>query len=518
MNDKITPQKHQQQQQPSFPYTYLVHSNTLNQSREPITPRGEGISNNNNNNSKELPYQQPNYLWQTEERERDQQEYITFLNQRRPYSRNSDTASVQFLNDDRLNSTNKFGIQNNNIKGSERIKQFESKEPKELFAKDIAQIRVTKQLNNNQQMTSREEREWVGDEKRREENKRSNEVDYSSNDFRIARAAIEEAAARQQNIRGPPDRLRRVKRIGDTTIITEHRDPYSFYWQLDQLKNSEQEPERIPPPVDYVLEEEEEEEEIQHPFLIIGMLIVVLDWKKKLNQKEKSEFAFVSLEKGRLLCHVFRCNQPAKEIAEALSNICGTLLRQKNYSRPSSFNGSTGLRRITRQSTPILPSPIEEQKKIIRCHFIGVTQVPRATGIEMLNEAVDRLLKEVRKERWTFVDVHISPSTIIIFEAKGVQRQIASCRVRYLSFLGIGRDTKHCAFIVAQSTDHFICYVFHTEPSANSLAKTIEAACKLRYQKVLDAHLSSPNESLSRSMPILEEWSKNQRGINNTHF
>jgi amyloid beta (A4) precursor protein-binding family B protein 2 (Fe65-like) len=69
--------------------------------------------------------------------------------------------------------------------------------------------------------------------------------------------------------------------------------------------------------------------------------------------------------------------------------------------------------------------------------------VPRATGIEVLNEAVDRLLAEVHKEvNWTLVDVHISPSSIVIFEAFGTQRQIASCRVRYLSFLGIGRDVK----------------------------------------------------------------------------
>jgi amyloid beta (A4) precursor protein-binding family B protein 2 (Fe65-like) len=33
-----------------------------------------------------------------------------------------------------------------------------------------------------------------------------------------------------------------------------------------------------------------------------------------------------------------------------------------------------------------------------------------------------------------------------------------------------------------------MCYVFHVEPSAGAMAKTIEAACKLRYQKVLDAH------------------------------
>lgn len=71
-----------------------------------------------------------------------------------------------------------------------------------------------------------------------------------------------------------------------------------------------------------------------------------------------------------------------------------------------------------------------------------VFSVPRATGIEMLNEAVDRLLSEVGRERWSLVDVHISPSAIAIFEARAPQRQIASCRVRYLSFLGVGRDVK----------------------------------------------------------------------------
>ena len=32
-----------------------------------------------------------------------------------------------------------------------------------------------------------------------------------------------------------------------------------------------------------------------------------------------------------------------------------------------------------------------------------------------------------------------------------------------------------------------MCHVFHCQPSAGQLCKTIEAACKLRYQKCLDA-------------------------------
>ena len=58
-----------------------------------------------------------------------------------------------------------------------------------------------------------------GGKERRDNNIEQSEVDYSSSDFQLAKAAIEEAAARQ-HLRGPPDRLRRVKRIGDTTIAS----------------------------------------------------------------------------------------------------------------------------------------------------------------------------------------------------------------------------------------------------------------------------------------------------------
>ena len=58
----------------------------------------------------------------------------------------------------------------------------------------------------------------------------------------------------------------------------------------------------------------------------------------------------------------------------------------------------------------------------------------------MLNDAVDRLVGQVRPERWILCDVGIAPSTIIVQEVGG--NQIAECRVRYLSFLGIGRDIK----------------------------------------------------------------------------
>ncbi|KAI1721274.1 phosphotyrosine interaction domain (PTB/PID) domain-containing protein [Ditylenchus destructor] len=520
-------------------------------------------------------------------------------------------------------------------------------------------------------------------------------VDYSPRDFRHSRAIIEEAAAKNNQKpamhsagdHSPASNVR-VRQVGDTTIVTEHRDPYSFYWQLDQFKKKQEDPPRKPPPPDYVIDEEEEPERqetivlspdshdsgvqveshysrprkeepvrqlpsgwekhedptgfsyywhvdsgtiqrdppviSQRPTIPEQVAIPVnasqqtillpppsipqqpiieehafrqtttkrrvenrdessdneraeFDGKKKrfmvrslgwveipeedltaersstavnraivelsatpsprdnsqkwgngkelimeLDDKELSlldpdnmhvlnkhsiqqirvwgvgkdnarDFAYVARDKNtrRFLCHVFRCDSPAKIIANSLRDICKSLMAQR---RPASLHafGTIPEKRITKES--LLLTPIDEPKRVIRCHFIGVTQVPKATGIDVLNEAVDRLVNQVRLDRWVLVDVSIAPSTIIITELN-TNNQIAQCRVRYLSFLGIGQDIKRCAFIMHTSSENFMCYVFHVEPSASALAKTIEAACKLRYQKVLDAHINRQNHS-----------------------
>lgn len=118
------------------------------------------------------------------------------------------------------------------------------------------------------------------------------------------------------------------------------------------------------------------------------------------------------------MCHVFRCDTPARTIANTLRDICRRLMLER---RPNSLGSlNYGEKRliasqfnlfvhvsIKKENINIafdyfaegtyLPSPIEEPKKIIQCNFLGVTQVPRATGIGVLNEAVDRLVSQVSK-------------------------------------------------------------------------------------------------------------------------
>lgn len=49
-------------------------------------------------------------------------------------------------------------------------------------------------------------------------------------------------------------------------------------------------------------------------------------------------------------------------------------------------------------------------------------------------------------------------------------------------------DVKRAGFIAQIDERQFMAHCFECDPSAGALCKTIEAACKLRYQKCLDAH------------------------------
>ncbi len=63
-------------------------------------------------------------------------------------------------------------------------------------------------------------------------------------------------------------------------------------------------------------------------------------------------------------------------------------------------------------------------------------------GMDVLHPAIDKLSTRVPPERWQLVDVAIAPSTIKITEGTTKGRLIEECRVRYLSFMGIGHNVK----------------------------------------------------------------------------
>lgn len=229
------------------------------------------------------------------------------------------------------------------------------------------------------------------------------------------------------------------------------------------------------------------------------------------------DFAYVARDRvtRKHMCHVFRCDTPARTIANTLRDICKKIMIERSLTQnlgksvDTNKNGGNGnmvrsgltrptnlptehrrihSRGMTTYAAQSFPTPMEEPKKVLKVHYLGMTQVNKATGMDVLNAAIEHMTTTVHMDKWQFVNVAVAPSTITICEPGEEGKQLIECRVRFLSFLGIGKNVKQCAFIVHTAQDQFVAHVFHCEPSSGALCKTIEAACKLRYQKCLDAH------------------------------
>lgn len=247
------------------------------------------------------------------------------------------------------------------------------------------------------------------------------------------------------------------------------------------------------------------------------------------------DFAYVARDKHtrRHTCHVFRCDVPARAIANTLRDICKKILIERSLAQSSSkLIGQSSVSSSTSNSSTLtsssssvtseksekrhssrgpmarptslgpsfndklktktvpapesFPTPMEEPRKVLKAFFLGTLQVTKPGGMEVINEAINTLMTDVAREDWKMVSVAVAPSTVTIQFTDG-QTSPLDCRVRFLSFLGIGRDIRTCAFVVHTAQDTFVSHIFYCEPNAGPLCKTIEAACKLRYQKCLDA-------------------------------
>lgn len=246
-------------------------------------------------------------------------------------------------------------------------------------------------------------------------------------------------------------------------------------------------------------------------------------WGVGRDNGRERDFAYVARDPGsrRFMCHVFRCDMPARIIANALRDVCKRMVLERSLSDPAGGGQErpappAATRRLASLSLgeeeeeeeeggPIILRPaMEEPRKVLGALYLGSVPVAAAAGMDLLNGAIDALLDRVPRAHWLPVQVSVAPSTVTVtLEAAGGGGQVlAECRVRFLSFLGIGREVTHCGFVMHTAQDRFVAHVFHCEPSAGALCKTIEAACKLRYQKCLDAHRqAAPHPSAPATPP-----------------
>ncbi|RXN17866.1 amyloid beta A4 precursor -binding family B member 2-like isoform X1 [Labeo rohita] len=214
------------------------------------------------------------------------------------------------------------------------------------------------------------------------------------------------------------------------------------------------------------------------------------------------DFAYVARDKNTrvLKCHVFQCDSPAESVASSLKQICSKIMAERRSVGPvagssSQFSSDVPLR-------VEFPTPKTDLQHSFHVLYLGMTSVLRPIGMDMINGAIDSLMSSAGKEDWTPVLLNVADATITVIKEKEEEEEVmVECRVRFLSFMGVGRDIHTFAFIMDTGNQHFQCHVFWCEPNAGTVSEAVQSACVLRYQKCLGKTGSSspaPADSVTR--------------------
>uniref|UniRef100_A0A8C9RV93 Amyloid beta protein binding family B member 2 n=1 Tax=Scleropages formosus TaxID=113540 RepID=A0A8C9RV93_SCLFO len=220
------------------------------------------------------------------------------------------------------------------------------------------------------------------------------------------------------------------------------------------------------------------------------------------------DFAYVARDKDTriLKCHVFRCDTPAKAIATSLHEICSKIMAERKSAKALA-GGSSQERVHAGLELPLQEFPTPKTELVQKFHvlYLGMLPVARPIGMDILNGAIDGLMTSSTKDNWMPVMLSVADATVTVIKEKE-EEVLVECRVRFLSFMGVGRDVHNFAFIMDSGNQHFECHVFWCEPNAGSVSEAVQAACMLRYQKCLVARppsqkacsSSPPSDSVSR--------------------
>nr|XP_033803738.1 amyloid-beta A4 precursor protein-binding family B member 1 [Geotrypetes seraphini] len=201
------------------------------------------------------------------------------------------------------------------------------------------------------------------------------------------------------------------------------------------------------------------------------------------------DFAYVARDKltQLLKCHVFHCEAPAKNIATSLHEICSKIMAERRSAR-SLVNGLF-LDHSKLVDVPFqveFPAPKNESFQRFQVFYLGNVPVNKPIGMDTINTVLDTVLTSSNRLDWIPVHVDVASATLTILREQ-TEEVLSECRVRFLSFMGVGRDVHTFAFIMANGPDNFCCHMFWCEPNAATLSEAVQAACMLRYQKCLDA-------------------------------
>ncbi|XP_036057441.1 amyloid-beta A4 precursor protein-binding family B member 2 isoform X2 [Onychomys torridus] len=220
-------------------------------------------------------------------------------------------------------------------------------------------------------------------------------------------------------------------------------------------------------------------------------IVSIRVWGVGRDNGRERDFAYVARDKDtRLLkCHVFRCDTPAKAIATSLHEICSKIMAERKNAKALACSS---LQERTNMSLDVplqvdFPTPKTELVQKFHVQYLGMLPVDRPVGMDTLNSAIENLMTSSSKEDWPSVNMNVADATVTVISEKNEEEVLVECRVRFLSFMGVGKDVHTFAFIMDTGNQRFECHVFWCEPNAANVSEAVQAACMLRYQKCLVA-------------------------------
>nr|XP_021491156.1 amyloid beta A4 precursor protein-binding family B member 2 isoform X1 [Meriones unguiculatus] len=220
-------------------------------------------------------------------------------------------------------------------------------------------------------------------------------------------------------------------------------------------------------------------------------IVSIRVWGVGRDNGRERDFAYVARDKDTriLKCHVFRCDTPAKAIATSLHEICSKIMAERKNAKALACSS---LQERTNVSLDVplqvdFPTPKTELVQKFHVQYLGVLPVDRPVGMDTLNSAIESLITSSSKEDWPSVNMSVADATVTVISEKSEEEILVECRVRFLSFMGVGKDVHTFAFIMDTGNQRFECHVFWCEPNAANVSEAVQAACMLRYQKCLVA-------------------------------
>ncbi|XP_053102434.1 amyloid-beta A4 precursor protein-binding family B member 3 isoform X4 [Hemicordylus capensis] len=240
---------------------------------------------------------------------------------------------------------------------------------------------------------------------------------------------------------------------------------------------------------------------LDHSLIHSQPIINIRVWGVGCNNGRDRDFAFVASDKDTcmLKCHVFHCNVPAKAIAKALHEMCSKIMAERAVAS-NSLTRSVTLEPITPEDLSLqvdILDAVQESLQKYEALYIGSLPVSKAMGMDILNNAIEGLMGSRGREQWTPSILSISDSVMQADKTEEAEEDdededtcIWECQVRYVTFIGIGKDAHTFALITDMGQQRFQCTAFWCEPDAGTISEAVQAACMVQYQKCLVASTS----------------------------